>query len=132
MVETPAVCANMRPMVRPTVLGLGFVICSACISTSPAMKSPLREQLAAAETSKVEAATRACLAKHKWKVDPIGGLSASGWNIVNARKGKEETEVYIQGQGAKPRITGGPDYDDVFWTCLGKELSASAVPEFAQ
>jgi hypothetical protein len=116
-------------MLRSTVL-LAFA--ASCISTSPAMKSPLKEQLAAADTSKVETAARSCLAKEKWKVDPIGGLSASGWNIVNARKGKEETQVYIQGPGARPRVSGGPDYDDVFWTCLGTELGGSSVPEFAR
>ena len=117
----------MCTMDRSKALGLGLLVLGACISTSPAMRSPLREQLAAADTSKVEAAARACLAKGKWKVDPIGGLSASGWNIVNARKGKEETQVYIQGPGARPRITGGPDYDDAFWTCLGAELGGSGA-----
>jgi hypothetical protein len=120
---------TMWPMGKSTVL---LLVVAACISTSPAMRSPLREQLAAADTPKVEAAARSCLAKHKWKVDPIGGLSSSGWNIVNARKGKVETEVYIQGPGAHPRVTGGPDYDDVFWTCLGTELGGSSVPEFAR
>jgi hypothetical protein len=108
-------------------------VVASCISTSPAMKSPLREQLAAADTSKVEAAARTCLAKEKWKVDPIGGLSASGWNVINARKGKVETQVYVQGPGARPRVTGGPDYDDLFWTCLGPEVSGgSSVPDFAR
>ena len=119
------------PRMRPSAFLLSLV--ASCISTSPAMRSPLREQLAAADTSTVETAARSCLAKEKWKVDPIGGLSPSGYNVINARKGKTETEVYIQGAGARPRITGGPDYDDVFWTCLGKELGGgSSVPEFAR
>jgi hypothetical protein len=97
-------------------------------ATSPAMHSPLREQLGAADTSRVEEATRACLAKSGWKVDPVGGLAAGGWNVVNAKKEKELTQVFIQAPGTHPRITGGPDYDDVFWTCLGGELSAGKTP----
>jgi hypothetical protein len=109
-------------MARMRRAPIALLLLVSCVSTSPAMRSPLREQLAAAESAKVEAVARTCLARHGWKVDPIGGLSAGGWNIINARKAKERTEVYVQGPGARPRITGGPDYDDVFWTCLGKEL----------
>jgi hypothetical protein len=111
------------------VLTLASCVLASCV-TSPAVHSPLKDQLAAAETSKIEEVARGCLAKGGWKVDPIGGLSASGWNIVHAKKGKDETkeatDVYVQGPGSKPRITGGPDYDDPFWTCLSKDLAPLA------
>ena len=103
---------------------LMLLVLASC-ATSPATHSPLRDQLAAADTSKIEEAARACLAKSGWKVDPVGGLSASGWNVINASKAKVATEVFVQEPGALPRVTGGPDYDDVFWTCLGRELGAA-------
>jgi hypothetical protein len=106
-------------MVRALVLG-AVVLAAAC-STAPAARSPLREQLAGAETPAVEQAARACLQKSGWKVDPIAGLSG-GANVVTAYKAKEQTDVYIYPPQTKPRITGGPDYGDKFWTCLGGEL----------
>lgn len=106
-----------------------FFFLAAC-STSPAAQSPLREQLAAAETSRIEEVTRACLAKVGWKVDPIGGLAAGGWNVVHASRAKgevkEATDVYIEPPGGRPRVTGGPDYDDKFWKCLEKDLGPPA------
>jgi hypothetical protein len=113
---------------RCPILFLVLASCAtASCATSPATHSPLQDQLAAADTSKVEEVTRGCLTKTGWKVDPIGGLSAGGWNIVHAKKGKDETkestDVYVQGPGSRPRITGGPDYDDPFWKCLSKDLA---------
>ncbi len=101
---------------------LGAVVFAAC-STAPAARSPLREQLAGAETPAVEQAARACLQKAGWKVDPIAGLSG-GADVVTAYKAKEQTDVYIYPPQTKPRVTGGPDYADKFWTCLGRELGA--------
>lgn len=115
-------------MRRSTLL---FFFLASC-STSPAAQSPLREQLAAADTSKIEEVARACLAKFGWKVDPIGGLAAGGWNVIHASKAKGEAkqaiDVYVQPPGGRPRVTGGPDYDDKFWTCLKKEIAPAADP----
>lgn len=107
-----------------------FLVFTACelFATSPATHSPLRERLAAADTSRVEEAARACLAKGGWKVDPVGGL-AEGANVVGAYNAKERTDVYIQAPEMKPRITGGPDYDNPFWKCLERDLaSGNAAP----
>jgi len=108
-------------MVRALPVLLGAVVLAAACSTAPAARSPLREQLAGADTPAVEQAARACLQKSGWKVDPIAGLSG-GANVVTAFKAKEQTDVYIYPPQTKPRITGGPDYGDKFWTCLGREL----------
>jgi hypothetical protein len=54
-------------------------------------------------------------------VDPLGGVSG-GANVVTAFKSKTQTDVYIYPPPTKPRITGGPDYEDAFWGCLGREL----------
>jgi hypothetical protein len=103
---------------------LVFVKCST-FATSPATHSPLREQLAKVDTPTLEEAVRTCLAKGGWKVDPIGGLSG-GANVVNAKNAeKAETQVFIQAPEVKPRLTGGPDYDDPFWKCLGGQLSGA-------
>jgi hypothetical protein len=111
----------------PIVL-LVLVRCST-FATSPATHSPLREQLATADTPTLEEAVRACLANGGWKVDPVGGLSG-GANVVSAKNNaKEQTQVFIQAPEVKPRLTGGPDYDDPFWKCLGGQLAgAKAAP----
>ena len=93
---------------------------ASCV-TSPAVHSPLKERLAKADNSQLEDATRACLTQGGWKVDPIAELVA-GARRVNATKDKELTEVYINPADMTPRITGGPDYSDAFWKCLGSEL----------
>jgi hypothetical protein len=110
-------------MVRCLAASLAVVFLAACPASpsSPAARSPLREQLAGSDTTDVEHAARACLEKSGWKVDPIGGLSG-GANVVTAYKAKEQTDVYIYPPKTTPRITGGPDYTDKFWGCLGREL----------
>jgi hypothetical protein len=113
-------------MHHATLWLLGLASCS-LFSTSPATHSPLRERLAKADTSTVEEAARACLAKGGWKVDPVGGL-AEGANVVTASNAKERTDVYIQAPEVKPRVTGGPDYGDPFWNCLGSELASAPAP----
>jgi hypothetical protein len=113
-------------MVRCLAASLAVVFLAACpaSSSSPAARSPLREQLASTDTSDVEQAARTCLQKSGWKVDPIGGLSG-GANVVTAYKAKEQTDVYIYPPTTNPRITGGPDYTDGFWGCLGHQLGGS-------
>jgi hypothetical protein len=106
--------------VRTQVLAVAAALALAC-ATTPALRSPLREQLAKSDTSTVEQATRACLKNAGWKVDPVGGLSG-GANVVTAFKAKDQTDVYIYPAETSPRITGGPDYGDGFWLCLGHEL----------
>ncbi len=94
---------------------------SASCATSPAMRSPLKERLAASDTPAVEEATRACLTDEGWKVDPIGSISG-GSNVVSAKmKDKEPTQVYVHAPDQSPRVTGGPD-DKVFWKCLAEKL----------
>jgi hypothetical protein len=107
-------------------LAIALTACS-IFSSSPATKNPLRASLAASDTSRVEDAARVCLRKGGWKVDPVGGDSA-GANVVTAMKAKDETKFYIQPPEVIPRVTGGPDYDDPFWSCLGGELAGTNPP----
>jgi hypothetical protein len=109
---------------RPFVLAALAAFAAAC-ATTPALRSPLREQLAKSDTTTVEQAARACLKTAGWKVDPVGGLSG-GANVVTAYKAKDQTDVYIYPQETSPRITGGPDYSDGFWGCLGHELGGAS------
>ncbi len=104
---------------------LALVSCA----TSPAIRSPLREQLAVADTPRLEEATRTCLEQAGWKVDPIADY-VQGSRRVSGVKNKTMTEVYINPPDFKPRITGGPDYDkDSYWSCLSTELGgAKAAP----
>jgi hypothetical protein len=95
-----------------------------CVS-SPAMKSPLRERLANADTPAVEDATRACLDANGWTSDPVGSVSG-GSNVVTAKnKDKVQTQVFVHPPDQKPRVTGGPD-DDKFWSCLSAKLGTGA------
>jgi hypothetical protein len=102
-----------------------FVLASC--ATSPALHSPLRERLAASDSSQVEDATRNCLTEGGWKVDPIADLVA-GSRRVTGSKENATTEVYINQPDVKPRITGGPDWGDPFWRCLRKALKGGASP----
>jgi hypothetical protein len=110
---------------RAPFAALPLALAGAC-ATTPALRSPLREQLASADTPTVEQATRACLKNAGWKVDPVGGLSG-GANVVTAFKAKDQTDVYIYPEKTSPRITGGPDYADGFWLCLGHELGSGGA-----
>lgn len=92
-------------------------------ATSPALKSPLKDRLAKAGTTTVEDAAKVCLAQAGWKPDAVGG-DAEGANVVSAtNSNKDRVSLYIQPPEMKPRVTGGPDYDDPFWKCLSRELS---------
>jgi hypothetical protein len=106
----------MRTM-RAVPLLLVLVSCA----TAPATRSPLREQLSAADTAQLEQASRTCLTKTGWKVDPLGGVMG-GAEVVTAYKNKTRTDLYIYSPDMKPRVTGGPPDDEPFWSCLGPEL----------
>jgi len=109
-----------------------FLGSCASLSTSPATHSPLREQLATADTPTVEDSVRACLTSGGWKVDPVGGLSG-GANVVSAKNAQnDQTQVFIQSPEMHPRLTGGPDYNDPFWKCLSKELKAAKAAPAAK
>ncbi len=123
-VATEPRCDTIGPMVRFLTPSLCAFVFAACAST-PALQSPLREKLAASDTPAVEQAARTCLVNSGWKVDPVGGVSG-GANVVTAFKAKEQTDVYIYPAETKPRITGGPDYRDGFWKCLGSELGSGS------
>ena len=99
-----------------------LLLCASCFGAPPT-RSPLFDRLAVADTPRIEEATRDCLDKGGWRVDPVGELVA-GANTVSAAKGANQTQVYIQAPDVKPRVTGGPDGDDPFWTCLSKALEA--------
>ena len=103
-------------------MALVLVAASAACATAPAMRAPLRDRLAKADTPAVEDAVRACLTSTGWKVDPVGSLSG-GANVVSARKDKGDVQVYIHAPEDKPRITGGPDDGDPLWKCLPQQLS---------
>ena len=90
-------------------------------ATSPAMRSPLKERLATADTPAVEDAARSCLTDEGWKVDPIGSVSG-GSNVVSAKmKDQAPMQVWVHAPDQKPRVTGGPD-DAKFWKCLADKL----------
>lgn len=102
---------------------LAVALAASCV-TSPAMKNPLRDRLAGADTSQVEDGVRACLEAGGWTVDPVGSVSG-GSNVVSARdKDKNQTQVYVHPPDEKPRVTGGPD-DEKFWSCLSAKLGTS-------
>jgi hypothetical protein len=103
------------------VTAITLTLAAAACATAPAMRSPLRERLATADTPAVEDATRACLTDLGWTADPIGSVSG-GSNVVSAHnKDREQTQVFVHQADQKPRITGGPD-DEKFWKCLAKTL----------
>ena len=104
------------------LLPLALVALGSCSLQPPALQSPLRDELAAADSASIESATRDCLAHAGWKVDPIGGV-AGGANLVTGYKAKQQTTVYVYPPPTSPRITGGPD-EDAFWDCLGGALGA--------
>ena len=116
----------MRPGAFFVVIALGApsAACS-LFATSPAVHSPLKDRLAAADTPTVEDAAKACFKKGGWKVDPVGGM-VEGANVVTASNAKMKVDLYVQAAEVKPRVTGGPDYSDPFWNCLGKQLAAGA------
>jgi len=99
---------------------VSLVLLASC-ATAPATRSPLHEQLAAADTPSLRQAAETCLAKTGWKVDPLIGLSG-GADVVRASKAGTGTDVYLYAADVSPRITGGPDDRDLFWACLGTEL----------
>jgi len=99
----------------------------ACVllAKSPALGSPLHEQLAKADTSQIEEAAKTCLTRGGWTPDDVGG-EAEGATIVSAKNAaKDRVSVYIQPPGMSPRVTGDPAYDDPFWPCLGREVSSA-------
>ena len=103
------------------VTAITFALAAAACATAPAMRSPLRERLATADTPTVEDATRACLTDLGWTAYPIGSVSG-GSNVVSAdNKDREQTQVFVHQADQKPRVTGGPD-DEKFWKCLTKTL----------
>jgi hypothetical protein len=106
--------------------GIPFFLLVAACAYAPPSRSPLREQLAAADNPTIEQAARSCLAEAGWKVDPLGGLSG-GATVVTAYKAKDQTDVYIYPPDTKPRVTGGPDYSDGFWPCLGTKLGGDTA-----
>jgi hypothetical protein len=107
-----------------TLIPVIFLAAAAC-SKAPAAKSPLREKLATADTTTIEDAARGCFTDEGWKVDPVGSVSA-GDNVMTAYREKDTapTELYIHHPDQMPRLTGGPDDGDKFWTCLAKALGA--------
>ena len=106
-------------------LVLASLLLASC-ATAPAARSPLREALATAGNSDVEAAVKACLTQNGWKVDDVGSY-AGGSNVVTAYKAKDQTDVYIHPADQKPRITGGPDDTNPFWRCLRGELGGGGA-----
>lgn len=110
----------------PVVL-LSLAPACAFLAKSPAVRSPLHEQLAKAGGTRIEDAAKACLARGGWKPDDVGGF-AEGATVVSAKNSaKERVSVYIQPPEMDPRVTGGPDYGDPFWGCLSRELTSPTV-----
>jgi len=99
-------------------------------AASPATRNPLRDQMASIDSGQLEDAIRACLEKTGWKVDPVPGLMG-GARKVGASRRSGATDIYIYPPDMSPRITGGPDYDSPFWSCLGSELGGAKPAESA-
>ena len=111
----------------PLVFLAATMAACALVSRSPALQSPLHEQLAKADTPTVEQAAKDCLIHGGWKPDDLGGF-AEGATVVSAKNDAKETvSVYIQPPEMSPRVTGGPAYDDPFWGCLGRALAGAKV-----
>jgi hypothetical protein len=113
---------------QPALLVLALVLAPACsvLAKSPALADPLHDRLAKAELPAVEDATKACLTSAGWKTDPVDSI-AEGSTVVNATDtAKHGMSVYIHGAEVSPRVTGGPPYDDPFWTCLDKQLAGGS------
>lgn len=107
------------------VLAAAMVPACAIISRSPALSSPLHEQLAKADSSRIEEVTRACLKEEGWTPDDVQG-DAQGATVVSAKNAaKTRVSLYIQPTGSNPRVTGDPTYDDPYWKCLGRELGSA-------
>jgi hypothetical protein len=104
-----------------------FLVVLASCATAPATRSPLREQLAAADTPSLRDAANGCLTQSGWKVDPLPGVSG-GADVVRGSKAGVATDVYLNSADVKPRITGGPDDRDPFWACLGTTLKPAPKP----
>jgi hypothetical protein len=109
---------------RQIALVLFFLATASC-ANAPAARSPLKEELAAADSPAIEQATRECFTKTGWRVDPLGGVS-SGASLVTAFKAKEQSDVYIYPPKTSPRVTGGPEYTDPFWNCLDRALAGGS------
>jgi hypothetical protein len=109
-------------------LALSIVV-AACATGSPAARAPLRDKLAQADASAIIDASKDCLSKNGWKVDPVGSVSSTGADVVSATKEKEQVNVSIHGKDYKPRITDGPDNGDPFWKCLATALGGGGGGE---
>ncbi len=118
---------NLSPVLVLLVLAASLAPACSLFAKSPALASPLHEELAKAETPRIQDAAKACLTKAGWTPDDVNGDS-DGATVVSAKNAaKTRVSVYIQPPGANPRVTGDPAYDDPFWSCLGHEL-ANAKP----
>jgi hypothetical protein len=107
------------------VLAASLPTACALFVKSPALSSPLRDQLAKADTPTIEDASKACLRQGGWTPDDVGGES-EGASVVSAKNAaKARVTVYVQPPGTNPRVTGDPAYDDPFWACLGRELAGT-------
>jgi hypothetical protein len=103
-------------------------VACALTARSPALQSPMQDRLAKAETTTIEDATKVCLQRGGWTPDDVGEYR-EGANVVSAKNAaKERISVYIQAPEVKPRVTGGPEYDNPFWRCLGSELANPTPP----
>jgi hypothetical protein len=125
---TEAMYDARAPMRYPlSLILLSLAPACAFLAKSPAVRSPLHEQLAKAGGTRIEDAAKTCLARGGWKPDDVGGF-AEGATVVSAKNSaKERVSVYIQPPEMNPRVTGGPGYDDPFWGCLSRELTAPTV-----
>jgi hypothetical protein len=105
------------------ILLLSILLASCAIA--PGARSPLREELAGAGGADIEQAVTKCLTNAGWKVDPFPGSMADA-EVMTAAKNGVRTDVYIHERDMTPRITGGPDDRDAFWSCLPGELSRAS------
>jgi hypothetical protein len=115
---------------RTALISIALASCTTALSQcsiAPAARSPLREALATADEEQVEQAVTSCLTSSGWKVDPLPGTMADA-QVFTSVKGGVRSEVYVHGSQMTPRITGGPDDGDSFWSCLPGELRHPVSP----
>jgi hypothetical protein len=121
----------MRGGILPFFLVSSVAAC-ALFAKSPALRSPLHERLAKADTMGIQEAAKACLTQEGWKTDELEGF-AEGATVVSAKNSaRDRVSVYIQPPEMNPRVTGGPGYDDPFWKCLAHELGGAKAAASAE
>jgi hypothetical protein len=115
---------------RDVCLFLLLPLALACfVLEPPPSRSPLKEKLAPLSSSELEEATRVCLQKTGWKVDEL--VTQHGdIRVLHAKKGSDDTSLYLYSTGITPRITGDlANGSDPLWSCLASPPADKPDPD---